>query len=87
MSFLELMIFILLAVSVVFGFSIIKERNKWTRLLAYSLVSVKIIMIVVLYTLLTGITFFLDVAIVYVLVSYIGIIVLANYMLEWRRPK
>jgi|GEM_PF-2540852 len=87
MSFLELMIFVLLAASVVFGFSIITERNKWTRLLAYSLVSVKIIMIVILYTLLTGITFFLDVAIIYVLVSYIGIIVLANYMLEWRRPK
>jgi len=87
MSFLELMIVALLIASVIFGVSIIKERNKWTRILAYSLVSVKIIMIVVLYSLMTGITFFLDVAIIYTLLSYIGIIVLANYMLEWRRPK
>jgi len=81
------MIAALLVASIVFGILILGERNKWTRLLAYSLVSAKIIMIVVLYSLLTGITFFLDVAIIYALLSYVGIIVLANYMLEWREPK
>ena len=84
--FLQLAITALLIASIVFSFSIIIARNKWKRLLAYSLVSAKIIMIIVLYALFTEITFFLDVAIVYGLLSYIGVIVLANYMLEWRKP-
>ncbi|MCL1989922.1 MAG: monovalent cation/H+ antiporter complex subunit F [Defluviitaleaceae bacterium] len=87
MSFLQLMITALLVASIIFSFSIIKARNKWKRLVAYSLVSVKVIMIIVLYALMTETTFFLDVAVVYALLSYIGIIVIANYMLEWRRPK
>ena len=87
MSFLEIMIIILLIVSIVFSFTIIKARNKWKRLVSYSLLSVKIILIIVLYALLREMTFFLDIAIVYSLLSYVGIIVLANYLLEWRQPK
>jgi len=85
--FLWVMISLLLIASIIFSFSIISAPNKWKRLLAISLVSVKIVMIVVLYALLTGMTFFLDFAIIYALLSYIGIIVLANYMLEWRNDK
>jgi len=85
--FLQWAIIALLIASIIFGFSIIKAHNKWKRLLSYSLVSAKIIMIIVLYALLTETTFFLDVAIVYALLNYIGVIVLANYMLEWRKPK
>jgi len=85
--FLQWVITALLIASIIFSSSIIKARNKWKRLLAYSLVSAKIIMIIVLYALFTDTTFFLDVAIVYALLSYIGVIVLANYMLEWRKPK
>jgi len=85
--FLELMILLLLIASIMFSFAIISAHNKWKRLLAISLVSAKIIMIIVLYAHLTGMTFFLDVAIIYALLSYIGMIVLANYMLEWRNDK
>jgi len=85
--FLQWAIVVLLIASIVFSFSIIKARNKWKRLLSYSLVTAKILMIIVLYALHTGTTFFLDFAIVYALLGYIGIIVLANYMLEWRKPK
>jgi len=84
--FLQWAMIALLVASIVFSFSILAARNKWKRLLAYSLVSAKIIMIIVLYALFTETTFFLDVAIVYALLSYVGVIVLANYMLEWRKP-
>ena len=83
--FLQWSITALLIASIIFSFSILKARNKWKRLLSYSLVSAKIIMIIVLYALLTETSFFLDVAIIYGLLSYVGIIVLANYMLEWRK--
>lgn len=82
--FLEMIIVVLLIASIIFSFSILMAKDKWKRLTAFSLVSAKIIMIIVLYALLTETTFFLDVAIVYALLNYIGIIVLANYMLEWR---
>jgi len=83
--FLEIMIIALLIASIIFSFSILMARDKWKRLTAFSLVSAKIIMIIVLYALLTETTFFLDVAIVYALLNYIGVIVLTNYLLEWRK--
>ncbi|MCL2560498.1 MAG: MrpF/PhaF family protein [Turicibacter sp.] len=82
--FLEIVIGLLLVASIIFSFAIIGAKNKWKRLLAFSLVSAKIMMIIVLYALFTGTTFFLDMAIIYALLSYVGMIVLANYMLEWR---
>ena len=83
--FLEVMIVALLIASIIFSFSILMAKDKWKRLTAFSLVSAKIIMIIVLYALFVETTFFLDVAIVYALLNYIGVIVLANYMLEWRK--
>ena len=85
--FLGVMIFLLLIASLIFSLAILLAENKWKRLLSYSLISAKIIMIVVLYALFTETSFYLDVAMVYALLSYIGIIVLANYMLEWRGKK
>ena len=85
--FLEVMIIALLIASVIFSFSILMAKDKWKRLTAFSLVSAKIIMIIVLYALFTETTFFLDVAIVYALLNYVGVIVLANYMLEWRKKR
>ena len=82
--FLEWAIVAILIASIVFSFSIIFAHNKWKRLLSISLVSAKILMIIVLYALFTETAFFLDVAIIYALLNYIGVIVLANYMLEWR---
>jgi len=87
MMFLEVMIVALLIASIIFSFSILMAKNKWKRLTAFSLVSAKIMMIIVLYALFTETTFFLDVAIVYALLNYVGVIVLANYMLEWRKKK
>ena len=83
--FLEWAIAAILIASIVFGCSTIIAKNRWKRLLAISLISAKIIMVIVLYALLTDTAFFLDVAIIYTILSYIGIIVLANYMLEWRK--
>jgi len=83
--FLQAVIFITLVVSIVFSTSVIVAKNKWKRLLAMALISSKIIVIIVLYALLNNAGFFLDVAIIYALLSYIGVIVLANYMLEWRK--
>ena len=84
MMFLEWAITAILIASIVFSFSIVFAQNKWKRLLSISLVSAKILMIIVLYALHTETALFLDVAIIYALLSYIGVIVLANYMLEWR---
>jgi len=87
MDFLELMIILLLVASIMFSLTIFFTGNKWKRLLSFSMVSAKIIMLIVLYALLTDVTFYLDVVLVYALLSHIGIIVIANYMLEWRNKK
>jgi len=83
--FLNMMIIALLVASIIFSLAILMTKNKWKRLTAYSLVSAKIMMIIVIYAIVSETTFFLDVAIIYALLNYIGVIVLANYMLEWRK--
>ena len=85
--FLYIAILLLLAASAIFSLSILIAQNKWKRLLAFSLVSSKVIMLIVLYAHMQDLMFFLDVALIYTLLSYIGVIVIANYMLEWRRRK
>ena len=85
--FLQWSITALLIASIIFSFAILMAKDKWKRLTAFSLVSAKIIMIIVLYALYSESTFFLDVAIVYALLNYIGVIVLANYLLEWRQKQ
>jgi len=78
--FLNWMINILLIVSVLSGLIVLFGKNKWERFLGYAIVSAKVNMLVVLWALITGKTFYLDIALVFIMLGYIGIIVLAKYM-------
>jgi len=78
--FLNWMIYTLLIVSVLSGLIVLFGKNKWERILGYAIVSAKVNMLVALWALITGKTFYLDIALVFIMLGYIGVIVLANYM-------
>lgn len=78
--FLTVISHILLLASVLTALVALRGPDPWARLLGYTLVSSKINMLVIVLALTTGYSFYLDIALVYIVLSYIGILVLADYM-------
>lgn len=52
----------------------------WDRLLGLNIFSSKVVMLIVLFALISRKSYLLDVAIVYVLLGFIGIIFIANFI-------
>jgi len=80
--FLEIMVLLFSIAAVLSSFIVIKSKNKWERLLGVGMVSAKIQMIIIVYALIFERTYFLDIALVYVILGYIGVNVLAEFMVE-----
>jgi multicomponent Na+:H+ antiporter subunit F len=59
---------------------IIKGGTIWDRLLGLSLLSTKVIILIVLFSLITDKPYIMDVAIVYSLLGFIGIILIARFV-------
>ncbi|MCL2595290.1 MAG: monovalent cation/H+ antiporter complex subunit F [Promicromonosporaceae bacterium] len=78
--FLTVISYILLTASVATAAVALRGRDPWARLLGYTLVASKVNMLVIVLALATGMSFYLDIALVYIVLSYIGVLVLADYM-------
>ncbi|GAB2469662.1 monovalent cation/H+ antiporter complex subunit F [Xylanimonas ulmi] len=78
--FLTVVSFVLVAASVLTGVIVLRGSDPWNRLLGYCLVAGKVNMLVIVLALVTGQSFYLDIALVYTLLSYVGVLVLADYM-------
>lgn len=83
--FLDIIITLLLIASLLSSLVVLMGKNKWERLLGCSLVSAKINMLIIVYALISNKTFYLDIALIYMILSYVGTSVLANFMV--RREK
>ena len=77
---LTIISYVLATSCVLTGFLVLRGPSAWSRLLGYSLVAGKVNMLVVVLGLLTGRSFYLDIALVYTLLSYVGVLVLSQYM-------
>jgi len=82
LTFLDIVKIILALAAAISAFALIRGESKWNRLLGYNLVSAKLTMIIIILAVSSGNTFYLDIAIVYVLLSFIGIIALSDYIVE-----
>jgi multicomponent Na+:H+ antiporter subunit F len=72
--------YVLATACVLSGVVVLRGSNAWSRLLGYCLVAGKVNMLVVVLGLQSGRTFYLDIALVYTLLSYVGVLVLSQYM-------
>ena len=85
--FLEIIILLLMICAVMSSFVVLTGKNKWERLLGSCLLSAKINMLIIVYALISDKTYYLDIALVYIILSYVGVTVLADLMTRRREMK
>lgn len=78
MSYIQIILVTLAFLAVISSIRIVLGPCVWDRLLAFNLISSKIIMFITLFALLTGKSYLLDIAIVYSLLGFMGIIMIAK---------
>ena len=76
------MLAIMLGLLVPYSIRVAIGPSVWDRLLGVNLISAKIIIIIILYSSITGMTFLLDFAIIYALSGFIGTIFIALFLSE-----
>jgi multicomponent Na+:H+ antiporter subunit F len=59
---------------------LIKGPSVWDRLLALNLFSVTMIIVMIIYALIENLGYLLDIAIVYALLGFIGIVFMARFI-------
>ena len=64
------------------AFALIRGSSKWNRLLGLNLVAGKMTLIIIVMAVASGNSFYLDIAIVYILLSFIGTVALSDYLVE-----
>ena len=85
--FLDIILILLMIAAFFSSLVVLIGKSKWEKLLGSSLVSAKINMLIIVYALISNRTYYLDIAIIYIILSYIGISVLADYMVGRRKPE
>ena len=76
------MLWAMLAFLALFIVRVIKGPSIWDRLLGLSVISTKVILIIVFFASYHQIAYLLDLAIVYALLGFIGIIFTALFLLQ-----
>ena len=59
---------------------IIKGPSIWDRLLGFNLFSVHIVLIILFYSIRTGLYYLIDIALVYALLGFISVMFIARYI-------
>lgn len=73
-------ILFLITVSLFTAVKVISGPSIWDRLLGFNLFSSKIIMIIILIALLSNQSYLLDIALVYALLGFVGIVFIAGFI-------
>lgn len=79
---MEFFIWVCLALLVLCSILVVAGKSIWIRLLGFSLIATIVLIIIVLYASLQEQTFLLDLAIIYALSSFIGMIFITLFALE-----
>jgi len=79
---LEYFLWIMVAFVLIYIWRVIKGPSIWDRLLAMSILSTKIIVIIILFAMVNETAYLLDFAIIYALFGFIGTIFIALFLSE-----
>jgi len=86
-TFLEIVAIIVAVAAAVTGLYLIRGENRWNRLLGFNIVSGKVAILIVLLATISGNDFYLDIAIIYILLSFIGVTALSDYLVDKGRDE
>ena len=75
-------LFVMFGYLAVYIVRVVKGPSIWDRMLGLSLIATKIMLMIILFASLTGTSFLLDIAIVYTLLGFIGLIFIARFLLD-----
>ena len=79
---MQVFLAIMLGLLVPYGIRVAIGPSVWDRLLGMNLIASKIIIIIIFFSAITGMTFLLDFAIIYALSGFIGTIFIALFFSE-----
>ena len=82
MTFLDIVLVIIVVAGVINGIVLVRGRSPWNRLLGYTLVANKVTLAILVVATSSRNTFYLDIAIVYALLSFIGVTALSDYLAD-----
>lgn len=77
---MTIVVIILVVLTVLSALRILIGPSLWDRMLGLNLVTSKLIMLIIVVAFIQKQTFFLDLALVYALLSFVGIIFIALYI-------
>jgi multicomponent Na+:H+ antiporter subunit F len=78
--FLDIIIGLITVSAILSSYFIFRGKNKWERLLGLTLASSKINMLIIIFALMSERSYYLEIALIYTILSYIGIKVLTDFM-------
>ncbi len=78
--FIQIVIFVLIITTIISAVRLFVGPSLWDRLLSLSLVSSKIIIIVVLFALMLQSSFYLDIALVIAMLGFVGTTSLSAFL-------
>ncbi len=78
--FIDIVVIILLASAIASGLRIIIGPSLWDRLLGFSLVCSKIIIIIILYSYTEGQSFYLDISLVIAMLGFVGTTSISTFL-------
>ncbi len=77
---MSIIIYILIGVSVLSGFRIIIGPSVWDRLLGFSLMCNKIIVIIIIYSYMSRQSFYLDIGLIFAILGFVGTTSIATFL-------
>ena len=75
------------AFMMVYAWRVFRGPSVWDRLLGVALISAKVILFIVLFSSLRGTAYLLDIALIYALLSFAGIIFTARFLAAHKGEK
>ncbi len=78
--FLQIVIFVLIFACVASGIRVIIGPSLWDRLLGLSLVCSKIIIIIILYSLISKQSFYLDIGLIIAMLGFVGTTSISTFL-------
>ena len=82
MDILNILLYIFVAFLIMYSVLILKGPSIWDRLLAMNLMSAKVIIFVAVLATLTDLSFYLDIAILYLLGGFMGTIFICLFIVD-----
>ncbi len=78
--FINIVIIFLIVAAFISGFRIIIGPSLWDRLLGFSLLCSKFIIIIILYSYENGQSFYLDIALVFAILGFVGTTSISKFL-------